>query len=225
MRASHAALAAAIALSTLAPASALADTCYTIELHGDPQGIASSASNLFDHIPALYPGQSEYGCAIIENASSAPQRVWLAIEDWAAEKEGQAARLLTDVTCSILCDGQEVYSGPVGGQQPHEAVMLGELEPGEGLELSYELAASSSIGNDLAGLANAVRWTLTAEELSEGDPSIEPGDEGSASPSGSTGLVKTGDRSLAAAAVLSVIAAGALAVSSAWNLKRKDGAR
>ncbi len=216
MRARKTALALAIALASLLPQTAFADAgagAYAIELLGEPSGIVNEADDLFAHIPPLAPGESGQGHAVICNKADASQRVWLAVDDWAAAEDGPAAELLDRITVRIAYDGETVYEGAVRGEGLREAALLGEIAPGGQAELAYVLTASPDLDADAESLTNAVRWTLAAEDLSEAPSDTLPG---------ASGIVQTGDGALGLATGATALACAGVLGMRAIYVSRKE---
>ena len=210
MRARKTALALAIALASLLPQTAFADAgagAYAIELLGEPSGIVNEADDLFAHIPPLAPGESGQGHAVICNKADASQRVWLAVDDWAAAEDGPAAELLDRITVRIA------YDGAVRGEGLREAALLGEIAPGGQAELAYVLTASPDLDADAESLTNAVRWTLAAEDLSEAPSDTLPG---------ASGIVQTGDGALGLATGATALACAGVLGMRAIYVSRKE---
>ncbi len=132
------------------------------------------------------------------------------------------AELIAPVRLTAKLDGSVLYDGEIGPLLADDASplkMVDFFEDGS-VDLEVSLTIPVTLGNEAAGLNDAVRWTFTAQEEKSSEVS---GGSGAAS-SDASSLTKTGDNShLPAAGAVAVASCGVIALALAMRRRRIDG--
>ncbi|RDB59493.1 hypothetical protein C1879_01490 [Paraeggerthella hongkongensis] len=132
------------------------------------------------------------------------------------------AELIAPVRLTAKLDGSVLYDGEIGPLLADDASplkMVDFFEDGS-VDLEVSLTIPVTLGNEAAGLNDAVRWTFTAQEEKSSDVS---GGSGAAS-SDASSLTKTGDNShLPAVGAVAVASCGVIVLALAMHRRRIDG--
>lgn len=204
-----AALAFALSLGPALPEQqAYADEAQRITFDGTTLESSSPLEALFDGFGTIFPGETKTGSVILVNESSEPCIFYLRVEQEPTTSRADAAEAPALMTLLLSTEGTEIYQGDLRGEALREGTLLGYVDPGDSLDLSFSIEAPADMGNEFALSSLRVPWTFAAQQIiTQSDSS-----SGKSSPAGSGSLPQTGDGTAIALVALigATVAAGAI---------------
>lgn len=210
------ALALAFSLGPLLPErQAYADEAQRIAFDGVGLEASSPLDALFDGFGTIFPGETKTGDVVLANESSEPCVFYLRVAQEPTTNRADAAEAPVRMKLSLSTEGAELYQGDLRGEALREGAILGYVDPGDSLDLSFTIEAPADMGNEFALSSLRVPWTFAAQQII---PQTNPTD-GKPSPTTSGSLPQTGDAG--ATIAIAALAGAALAAGAVALIARK----
>ena len=129
---------------------------------GDAGKMVTDADSLLHVFGEFMPGDVKEGKLLIQNTTSVPQKVYLAIGKPAQEED--SFKLLEKVNLTVSNDGDTIYAGSAAGLAETEELSLGLYLPGGDSTLRFNLEVPGNVDNSLALTDAKTAWTFRAIE-------------------------------------------------------------
>lgn len=137
---------------------------YTVKYVGGAENFISDENNLFSHFDQLMPGDTVNGELELHNGSPNEVSVYFFTEE--GEKNRESADDLFDKISLLIKNGDKViYDGTLRGAELKDAVLLGNLNPGDHHELFYEISVPTDLNNEYELAENEVIWNFQVQEV------------------------------------------------------------